>query len=34
MFTAFHMGVEHPIDLDSAEPDENRYTVSGKMIDP
>jgi hypothetical protein len=34
MLTAFHMGVDHPIDLDSADSDENRYTVSGKMIDP
>lgn len=34
MLTAFHMGVDHPIDLDSVDSDENRYTVSGKMIDP
>jgi hypothetical protein len=34
MLTAFHMGVDHPIALDSADPDEDRYTVSGKMIDP
>lgn len=34
MFTAFHAGIDCPIDLCGDDSDEDRYSVDGKTIDP